>query len=94
MMRARERIENMKSGSGMFCIDWQEANLGPLKGHWRQDAAFTSIDIHAIPCQQRFTMANGTVVEPRDDCEQSKEAVKAYMGESVILVAYFNTQDF
>ena len=39
-------------------------------------------------------MANGTIVEPRNDCVQSKEEIIDYLGETVELSAYFNSETF
>ena len=61
-------MEKLIADGGMMCLDWETAKLPPLKGSWRSDETYTSYDVQIVPCAMRYTMPNGTVVEPRDDC--------------------------
>ena len=92
--RSEGQLNQLVAGKGLFCFDWQAAKLPPMYGHWQTDESFTAIDVQAIPCSQRFTMPNGTVVEPRTDCVQSKEEIVKYLGDTISISVYHNKETF
>ena len=80
----------MLEENALFCFDWQGSDLAPLKGHWRADQTYRSIDVMAIPCQMRFAGPDGIVTEPRDDCEWRKNKVNDYLGSAIQIKVYYN----
>lgn len=59
----------------MYCLDWQEQDL-ELYGTWRSGGEYAAIDIIAAPCGMRYRTSNGTVIEPREDCNWNKKAIE------------------
>ena len=45
-----EELKMMMEEGALFCLDWQGSDLEPLKGNWKNDPAFRSIDLMAAPC--------------------------------------------
>ena len=42
----------------------------------------------------RFTMPNGTVVEPRDDCVEDRDEVMKYLGGTLNIMVHHNKETF
>ena len=92
--RSKGTVNQLIAAGGLQCLDWEVAKLAPLRGHWRTDESYTAYDVQFVPCSMRFTMPNGTVVEPRDDCIKDKEKVMEYLGETLEMMVYYNKETF
>ena len=60
-----------------------------MSGTWIKDRNFKAIDVIMVPCGTKYTLADGSILNIRDDCVEDEQEVIDYLG-MLQVTAYHN----